>query len=337
MGSVFSKTDRFPKIYRIGLPEVKDILNGDVKITEKVDGSQFGFGIVDGELVLRGRDQRINPECPPEVFERAAKHVVSIVDKLTPGAFYYGEAVQKRCHNKLRYDRTPKGNIVLFGAMYPTLDENGQETLMFLRAHKDLEVIADNLGVDVAPLLFSGVGCTEGFLEELLEHESFLGGCKIEGVVITNSADAARDGIQVAKLVSAEFKEFNKPKAQRQQTSALDKTQELFAGYATEARWTKAMQHLAERGELKGDMSDIGKLIKEVNIDTLDEEEGALKDALWAIWRKEFLRGLTKGLAPWYEHRLCNQGYSDEEIAEAMQCAEAEGYAEMEREARLRD
>lgn len=307
MSSVFGKTNRFPKIHRIGLPDVKGILDGNVEVTEKVDGSQIGFGIVDGELVIRGREQRINPECPPEVFERAAKHIVSVVDKLTPGAFYYGEAVQKRCHNKLRYDRAPKGHIVLFGAMYPTLDADGKETLMFLRAHQDLKVIADNLGVEVAPLLFSGVGCTEGFLEELLENESFLGGCKIEGVVIKNYADATRDGVQVAKLVSAEFKEFNKPKAEKKQTSALDKTQELFAGYVTEARWDKAVQHLAERGELNGAMSDIGKIIKEINIDTLDEEEAVIKDALWAIWRKEFLRGLTAGVAKWYEAKLCGE------------------------------
>ncbi|MBR5950056.1 MAG: hypothetical protein IKZ87_01325 [Actinomycetaceae bacterium] len=300
----------------MGKPEVQGVLGGKVEITEKVDGSQIGFGIIDGELVIRSREQRINPECPPELFENASKHIVSIVERLMPGAFYYGEAVQKHRHNKLSYDRVPRGHIVLFGAMYPTIGADGKETLMFLREHKDLEVIAGNLGVDVAPLLFSGVGCTEGFLETLLEHESFLGGCKIEGVVVKDYGDGSRDDVKVAKLVSAKFKECNKPKSQKKQTSAVEKTEELFAGYATSARWDKALQHLSERGQLKGDMSDIGRLIKEVNIDTLEEEEAAIKDALWGIWRKEFLRKLTGGLANWYEQRLRNGGYTDEEAAE---------------------
>lgn len=303
MTSVFTKTDRFPKIHRVGLPEVKDVLNGRVEVTEKVDGSQIGFGIVDGELVIRSKEQRINPECPPGLFEAAAKHIVSVVDKLTPGAFYYGEAVQKPRHNKLKYERVPAGHIVLFGAMYPALDADGAEVLLFLREHKDLERIASNLGVEVVPLLYDGVGCTDAMLNELLANDSFLGGCKIEGVVIKNYADASRDGVVVAKLVSDKFKEVMK-KSRGEATTPADKTKELFAAYATEARWEKAMQHLAEQSVLKGDMSDIGKLIGEVNIDTLDEEEGALKEALWAIWRKEFLRGLTKGLAQWYEYRL---------------------------------
>ena len=43
----------FPKIYAVGSSEVKDVFNGPVEITEKLDGSCIGFGKVDGELIVR--------------------------------------------------------------------------------------------------------------------------------------------------------------------------------------------------------------------------------------------------------------------------------------------
>jgi hypothetical protein len=41
---------------------VQDILDGDVIIQEKVDGSQISFGVYDGELCVRSRNQQVDLE-----------------------------------------------------------------------------------------------------------------------------------------------------------------------------------------------------------------------------------------------------------------------------------
>ena len=40
----------FPKIFAIGQDYIKDIFDGEVEVTEKIDGSQFVFGKLAGEL-----------------------------------------------------------------------------------------------------------------------------------------------------------------------------------------------------------------------------------------------------------------------------------------------
>ena len=45
----------FPKIFAIGTDYIKDLFNGPVEITEKIDGSMFVFGKVDGELFMRSK------------------------------------------------------------------------------------------------------------------------------------------------------------------------------------------------------------------------------------------------------------------------------------------
>jgi len=45
----------FPKIYSYGYKEVSGILTGEIEVTEKIDGSQFNFGLVDGEIYFRSK------------------------------------------------------------------------------------------------------------------------------------------------------------------------------------------------------------------------------------------------------------------------------------------
>lgn len=41
----------FPKIFAVGTSYIQDLLNGEVEVTEKVDGSQFVFGKINGEEI----------------------------------------------------------------------------------------------------------------------------------------------------------------------------------------------------------------------------------------------------------------------------------------------
>jgi len=43
----------FPKIFAIGTDYISNIFDDEVEITEKIDGSQFAFGKVNGELFMR--------------------------------------------------------------------------------------------------------------------------------------------------------------------------------------------------------------------------------------------------------------------------------------------
>jgi hypothetical protein len=45
----------FPKIFALGTMYIRDIFEGAVEITEKIDGSQFVFGMIDGKLQLRSK------------------------------------------------------------------------------------------------------------------------------------------------------------------------------------------------------------------------------------------------------------------------------------------
>ena len=43
----------FPKIFTIGQDYISDLFKDDVEVTEKVDGSQWVFGKVGGDLLRR--------------------------------------------------------------------------------------------------------------------------------------------------------------------------------------------------------------------------------------------------------------------------------------------
>jgi hypothetical protein len=73
---------------------------------------------------------------------------------------------------------------------------------------------------------------------------------------------------------------------------------------ATEARWRKAVQHLKEKGELRGAVQDIGPLMKEVALDFEAEEKDWFIEQVWEIMRKDALRRVQSGMPNWYKEQL---------------------------------
>lgn len=134
--------------------------------------------------------------------------------------------------------------------------------------------------------------------------DSSLGGAKIEGVVIKNYHRFSHiDGkALMGKYVSEAFKEVHRKEWAR--PTRADFMEVLIEQYRTEARWNKAVQHIAERGELQNAPQDIGVLIREVQQDVFSEEEAAIKEQLWA-WAKPMIqRGAIKGLPEWWKQKL---------------------------------
>ena len=91
-----------PKIFHLhDRKKLEKLLDGPVEITEKLDGSQFRFGTLGGELKFASKKATIHTESPPDLFKPAVDHVISVYDDLEEGYTYYGEAFKKPRHNTL--------------------------------------------------------------------------------------------------------------------------------------------------------------------------------------------------------------------------------------------
>lgn len=295
----------FPKIFALGQPYIKDIFDGEVEITEKVDGSQFAFGKINGELYMRSKGQQIFPENPQRMFREAVEYIINLNSEnlIADSTIYYCEYLQKPKHNVLSYDRIPKNHLALF-AIY-SLDLQA-----FCISHDLLNIYASAIEIDVVPLL----GRTHAYnfsadtLDILLDRESFLGGAKIEGFVVKNYNKLFLLGgqpipLMAGKYVSEAFKEKHKGEWKGEHTSQgrWEKFKEVFR---TEPRWHKAIQHLRDNGLLEQAPKDIGSLLKEIQRDITEEEQVNIKEFLWDYFGQELLRHSVKGFPEFYKRYL---------------------------------
>lgn len=288
----------YPHARNLGHPEIRDLLEGKVLVQEKYDGSQFSFGVLDGELKMRSRGQVIDIDNPPKLFAPAVQTVREREGGLRPNAVYRAEAICSRRHNTLTYSRTPLGELIIFDI------EVAPDEFLW---PGDVEEEADNLELESAANYYLGEGfrVTQEFIETYLEDESSLGGPKIEGVVIKNYQRFGPGGkILVGKHVSEAFKEIHPASWKAANPGAKDIIAGLVDALRTEARWSKAVTHLREAGALEGTPRDIGALIKEVQKDVEDEaaEEIAAKLTAWAM--PKIRKGVAAGVAEWYKKQL---------------------------------
>ena len=301
----------FPKIFALGTDYIKDIFKGDIEITEKLDGSQFIFGKIEGELQMRSKGQKIYPESCQKMFEGAVEYVTSIEDKIPDNTVLYCEYIQKPKHNTLTYGKTPKNYLSVFAV--------SDELKNFNQSREEIEKIADLLGIDAIPLIWSGPGGEMANVDKvkaLIDKESSLGGCEMEGVVVKNYNQPFLLGgqpiaLMSGKFVSEKFKEVHYAKWGGENTSR-GKWQTFKDGFKTEARWRKAVEHLRDAGELENTPRDIGKLIKEVKTDIEQEEIDNIKNFLWKEFGSELLRFASGGLPEWYKEEILRNSFDEE-------------------------
>lgn len=295
----------FPKIFQLGQKYITDIFDGEVEITEKVDGSQFVFGKIDNKLYMRSKGKEIYEESVDKMFQKAVNYVKIIEHLIPDNTVLYCEYLQNPRHNILTYSRVPKNNLILFG-----VSKKGEE---FSRYYED---IAYKLSIECVPVLFEGVIDSANEVIKLLEKDSVLGNTHIEGFVVKNYSKSFMLGdipipIMAGKFVSEKFKEVHKKEWKKEYTSH-GKYQLFLDGFRTEARWRKAVQHLREDGILDVSPRDIGKLIKEVNRDISEENIEEIKTFLWNHFGKDLLRRSTAGLPEWYKEQLLKGGMNEE-------------------------
>ena len=303
------KLHSYPEVYQLGHKLVSNVLDGNVLVQEKVDGSQISFGIDEnGVLSVRSKKVDINTEKPDGMFKKAVEWIVSNQSSLHPNWVYRGEYLQKPKHNTLEYSRVPNNYIILYDI------SDGLESYLF---YSDLCAEANRIGLEVVPLFAEGVFSQSDILElkdEWLSRESILGGTKVEGVVIKNyNVFTVEKKVAMAKIVRPEFKEQNATNWKDKKQTSQDVIEKLIETYRNEARWRKAVQHLRDSGELQGEMKDIPLLMKEVSNDVVKECKDEIVERLFAYAWPKISKGITRGLPEWYKTQIENNEYGKEE------------------------
>jgi hypothetical protein len=169
----------YPKIFGIEHRAVRPLLGRKVNLEEKVDGSQFSFGLINGVLRARSKNQDVHWDTEGIATEKMFSHAVRVIRELEPLLHpewtYRGEYLQKEHHNALTYARIPKNHIIIFDI------NDGEES--YLR-YDEKKAEAERIGLECVPLIGEGLLSNPDDVKELLDEISVLGGPKIEGFVI---------------------------------------------------------------------------------------------------------------------------------------------------------
>jgi hypothetical protein len=291
-----NKINSYSSPFNVGHKALENLFTGTVIVQEKVDGSQFSFGVDDsGKWFARSKRVQLHEQDKYGMFDGAVATVVEIAELLTPGYTYRGEYLQKPKHNTLAYSRVPNGGIIVFD-----IDKGDQDYMM----PEELIAECERIGLEHVPYL--GQFDSKPKLDELkvlLDTDSVLGGHKIEGVVLKNYAQFGVDKKTLMEKHSKDWKQRN--------PSRNDVILAIIEDYATEPRWRKAVNHLREEGKIELAPQDIPSLMKEINQDVLSDSEDEIRERLFKHFWKDISRGLTRGFPEWYKNYLVEEALDE--------------------------
>ena len=293
----------YATVFQLGHKMIADIFSSMVVVEEKIDGSSFSFGLIDGELQCRSKGKQLILDAPEKMFTKAVATAQELSSLLHPVWVYRSEFLEKPKHNVLAYERVPAKNVIIFdidtgGENYLTPEEKRDE--------------AERLGLECVPVFHCGMVESMEQFTQLLETVSCLGGTRIEGIVVKNyNVFTAEKKIALGKYVSERFKEVAGGEWRKANPTDADITSQLIERYRTPARWKKAVQHLRERGELEESPRDIGKLIHEIQIDVEKECEIEIKERLYQHFWPKIKRGIISKSPEWYLEELAKYSFGD--------------------------
>ena len=294
----------YPSIYNMGHKAIEDLLKTPVIVEEKIDGSQFSFGLDTEGIRVRSKGAEMIPDAPEKMFQKAVDTVKELSPSLTPGWTYRGEFLRVPNHNTLIYSRVPKKHIIIFDI------NRGHEDYL---TPEEKKVEAERLGLECVPVIFQGMVTTLDFFRGFLDTDSILGGSKIEGVVVKPLGYSlwGRDKkCLMGKFVSEAFKETHSLAWKESNPKSGDILERLGADYTTQARWTKAVQHLTEAGKLEGSVKDMGTLMKEIPEDIEKECSDEIKEKLFQWAWPHLRRSVVRGVPEWYKELLLKKQFS---------------------------
>jgi len=289
----------YPKVYNLGHRAIRDLFFGDVVVQEKVDGSQFSFGIVDGQLQCRSRGRMIpDLDDAGKLFAGAIATARDAADRnlLMEGAIYRGEAMMGPRHNVLTYERAPRGNFVLFDVDTDVEDRCDHREV--------LEAVAEALQCEITPEHYRGPIDDLEAIKALIEKGSFLGG-PMEGLVFKNYDRFGVDGkMLMGKYVTDAFREAHKQDPNWKPRTNAGIIEQIGEVFRHERRWEKSIERLRDSGELEGSPRDIGPLIRDIQGDVLAEEYHAIAKMFMDYYAKDIRGAVIKGFPQWYKERL---------------------------------
>jgi hypothetical protein len=285
----------YGKVYALGTNwEHEGILDGEVIVEEKIDGSQFSFSVgLKGELAFRSRGKQLAEgdyaDFKPVI--EAVRHAPLPI--LSCPYVVRGEFLRSPRHNVIEYKRIPMHHLMVW-------ELETEQLPKILSRRFRMESWCEMAGLECTPLLYQGrISGLDDIQKLTAGCESILGG-PIEGVVIKSVCGTKR-----AKVVMDAFRETTKqPKARPTDT---DFAAALGRQYSTPMRWEKAVHRLREAGEISGSPKDIAALVREIQSDMWLECEPQINAALAERHRKQVSAGAVEGFAQWYLKRLARK------------------------------
>ena len=297
-----SELHSYSKVAALGHPQLEGLTDAPVSISEKIDGSQFGFMLTADEMKFRSRGALIYGVEAAGMFKPCVEAVLTLESKLTPNYLYRAEFISKHKHNALKYDRVPAHYLVVFD-----IEDMNIGPYNFL---PPAEVRAECacVGLEYIEAYSAQVSSVADLTAEM-QKPSMLGGER-EGVVLKRYDLFTRDGkVMMGKYVSEKYKETHAASWKVGNPGKNDIITNLITGLRTDARYAKAAQHLRERGELTETVRDIGPLIREVQTDVIAEEADQIRDALYRWAKPQVERGVAGGVVGWYKALLAAQQF----------------------------
>ena len=295
----------YGKVFHTHHREAQALLGAHVVIQEKVDGSQFSFGLKDGEPVMRSRGKQIFSAEVDKLFCPAAETVMRLADegKLPEGWVFRGEAFMGPRHNTLHYGRAPEGGIILYDACTETTDDWLTEA--------QLLHIAEGMGLEKVPCYFEGVITDLSMAREYLTRTSVLGKQIVEGVVIKARSKYDTMGKMLrCKLVREDFQEQNNKAFRKSNPTQGDIVLRLSEKYSAIARYHKAYQHLREEGYIEDELKDLQHILPEIGRDLEAECIEDIKEELWKWAAPKIKRNITRQVPNWYKEFLAEKAGS---------------------------
>ena len=280
-------------------------------IEEKVDGSQFRFGLKDGKRFYGSHNIDYDAERQPDaLFAEAVAGANEILDSfdelIVPHNYditFFAEFLKAPRHNTLTYARVPTHHLVVFDILF-----NNE-----YQSRSDKEKICELLGCEVVPLLMKTTTFPDiSVMDELIKTTSFLGNTQIEGVVIKNYAIVAErfNLIRplILKYVRDDFKELNNKNWNEANPRTIEKVWDKVIN--CQQVYQKALQHIKESGKYTGELCDIAPMIEEVRKDVETEYKTLLIEAMWEFHKKELVRWITRGLPNFYKDYIYREAQS---------------------------
>jgi hypothetical protein len=273
---------------------------GEYFIEEKVDGSQFRFGIVDGEHKFGSHHIDYEGYTTDKMFQQAVVIAEGILKKVSgfDNIVFFAEYLAKPKQNALKYSRVPLSNFYLFDVAVDGKFVSPSEVIKF----------ADEVGVEPVRVLEVKRQLPEiEYLDSIVNMESVLGGEKMEGVVIKNyDMNIVINGklrFFSLKYVREKFRELNKIEHldENKKVSPEDIVSRLIN---KEAVWSKAIQRIQEDGIITYEMRDIQSLIEAVKDDIEKEYKETIKEEMYRVYKKDIEKAVVRGLAEYYKKYL---------------------------------